>query len=51
MWKGSGFTPENSGTGGIGTFGDNSSTSPVTTIKFKVYGNIMSLVYGDNFEN
>ena len=41
LWKASGLTPTSSA--GIGTF---SSTG-----KFEAYGNTMSLVYGDNFEN
>ena len=39
MWKQTGLTPNSSN--GIGTFS--------ATGKFKVYGNIMSLYYGDNF--
>ena len=41
IWKASGLTPTSSA--GIGTF---SSTG-----KFEAYGNTMSLVYGDDFEN
>ena len=49
MFKGEGFTPVAESSGGIGTFGDNATTSPATTIRFKAYGNIMSLIHSDNF--
>jgi len=43
LWKASGLTPTSSNYGGIGTFS--------ATGKFNVYGNILSLVNGDNFNS
>ena len=43
IWKQTGLTPIYSDRGGIGIFG--------STGRFNAYGNIMSLLYGDDFEN
>lgn len=52
MWKGEMTPLEQDHSGGIGTFGSGEDADPsVTTILFKAYGNVMSLLYGDNFIN
>lgn len=53
MWKATNLVPyydsenEHFGNCGVGTF----KNSWLTGFKYKVYGNIMSLLYGDNFRN
>lgn len=50
MWKGEMTPLPQDHSGGIGTFGSGEDANPsVTTISYKAYGNVMSLLYGDNF--